>query len=209
MDSSWRSRTRPVSKCEGAVVALADVPPGPARAGAPPHRPRQAGQERDPRAIQVVLDESVQVVRADRGVLVCRTRHGFRLRQRPESTLPTPPDADTADPAAARNPRRARRGACARDLLRELTGASGRRARQPTSFRPAPGAMVSSTVAIRPSPACRPLDDWRGAQRLPPACACARPLAGRRRRRRRRRRARARQGLARAGGRDQWPAALP
>ncbi|MEA2321587.1 MAG: coenzyme F420-0:L-glutamate ligase / coenzyme F420:gamma-L-glutamate ligase, partial [Solirubrobacteraceae bacterium] len=32
---------------------------------------------KDPRHVQVVLDESVEVVRAERGVLVTRTRHGF------------------------------------------------------------------------------------------------------------------------------------
>lgn len=60
-----------VSKAEGAVRALADVEPGPraielaARLG------------RDPRHVQVVLDESAAVVRAERGTLICRTHHGF------------------------------------------------------------------------------------------------------------------------------------
>ena len=52
-----------VSKSEGAVVELAAAPPG--------------GQEKDPRAVQVVLEESAELVRAERGVLVCRTHHGF------------------------------------------------------------------------------------------------------------------------------------
>lgn len=60
-----------VSKCEGRVVDLAGVTPGPrARALAAAH-------DKDPRAVQVVLDESAEVVRAERGVLICRTRHGF------------------------------------------------------------------------------------------------------------------------------------
>ncbi len=60
-----------VSKSEGAVVALADITPSPrARALA-------AEQDRDPRAVQVVLDQSEEVVRAANGVLICRTRHGF------------------------------------------------------------------------------------------------------------------------------------
>lgn len=60
-----------VSKCEGRVVALADVEPGErAVALATEH-------EKDARQVQVVLDESVEVLRAERGVLVCRTRHGF------------------------------------------------------------------------------------------------------------------------------------
>jgi coenzyme F420-0:L-glutamate ligase/coenzyme F420-1:gamma-L-glutamate ligase len=60
-----------VSKAEGAVVALADVDPG-ARA-----RELAAEQGRDPRAVQVVLDESQEVLRAEHGVLICRTHHGF------------------------------------------------------------------------------------------------------------------------------------
>ena len=32
---------------------------------------------KDPRAVQVVLDESAAILRAERGVLICRTRHGF------------------------------------------------------------------------------------------------------------------------------------
>ena len=61
-----------VSKAEGAVVALADVDPQPARAGAGARR-----RSKDPRAVQVVLDQSAEIVRAERGVLICRTHHGF------------------------------------------------------------------------------------------------------------------------------------
>lgn len=60
-----------MSKAEGRVRRLADVLPGErARALA-----RQHG--RDPRLVQVVLDESAEVLRAERGVLVCETRHGL------------------------------------------------------------------------------------------------------------------------------------
>jgi coenzyme F420-0:L-glutamate ligase/coenzyme F420-1:gamma-L-glutamate ligase len=60
-----------VSKAEGAVVALAGVKPSP-RAHV---LAEQAGK--DPRHVQVVLDESAEIVRAERGVLIARTRHGF------------------------------------------------------------------------------------------------------------------------------------
>ena len=60
-----------VSKAEGAVVALAAVVPG-ARAR---ELARRLGK--DPRAVQVVLDQSGEVLRAERGVLICRTRHGL------------------------------------------------------------------------------------------------------------------------------------
>jgi coenzyme F420-0:L-glutamate ligase/coenzyme F420-1:gamma-L-glutamate ligase len=59
-----------VSKAEGRIRALADVEPGPeAHALA-------AKLGKDPRLVQAVLDESVEVVRDER-VLICRTRHGF------------------------------------------------------------------------------------------------------------------------------------
>ncbi|HVL95509.1 MAG TPA: coenzyme F420-0:L-glutamate ligase [Solirubrobacteraceae bacterium] len=60
-----------VSKAEGRVVDLRTVVPG--------DRAQAWAREwdRDPRQIQVVLDEAAEVVRADRGRLICRTRHGF------------------------------------------------------------------------------------------------------------------------------------
>ncbi len=60
-----------VSKAEGAVVALADVAPS-AHA-----RALAVEQGRDPRAVQVILDQSREVLRATHGVLVCRTHHGY------------------------------------------------------------------------------------------------------------------------------------
>jgi coenzyme F420-0:L-glutamate ligase / coenzyme F420-1:gamma-L-glutamate ligase len=60
-----------VSKAEGRLRRLPDVEPG-ERAVA-----LAADHDKDPRAVQVVLDESEAVIRAQRGVLICRTRHGF------------------------------------------------------------------------------------------------------------------------------------
>lgn len=65
-----------VSKSEGAIVALADVQPSD-RARELAAEAVAAGQERDARAIQVVLDQSAEVVRAERGILISRTHHGF------------------------------------------------------------------------------------------------------------------------------------
>ena len=60
-----------VSKAEGRLVALADVTPGErARALAAEHG-------KDPRVVEVVLSEAVELVRADAGRLIARTRHGF------------------------------------------------------------------------------------------------------------------------------------
>jgi coenzyme F420-0:L-glutamate ligase/coenzyme F420-1:gamma-L-glutamate ligase len=60
-----------VSKAEGRTVRLGDVAPGPdARALAAAH-------DKDPRHVQVVLDEAEELLRADRGRFITRTRHGF------------------------------------------------------------------------------------------------------------------------------------
>jgi coenzyme F420-0:L-glutamate ligase / coenzyme F420-1:gamma-L-glutamate ligase len=60
-----------VSKAEGRVVALNSVFPGwEARELATAHG-------KDPRHVQVILDESAEIVRADRGRIICRTHHGF------------------------------------------------------------------------------------------------------------------------------------
>jgi coenzyme F420-0:L-glutamate ligase/coenzyme F420-1:gamma-L-glutamate ligase len=154
-----------VSKAEGAVVALADVRPSPrARELAAAHPADGEGEGRDPRAVQVVLDQSAEVLRAERGVLICRTHHGFvcanagvdasnasaRDGQETLVTLPRDPDAS------------ARR---IRARLRELTAVDGAR---PV----APAVLISDSfgrawrhgqvdVALGLA-GMQPLDDWRG-----------------------------------------------
>lgn len=67
-----------VSKAEGAVVSLGDVQPGErARELAERLTAQAPGYARDPRVVQVVLDQSAEIVRAERGVLICRTHHGL------------------------------------------------------------------------------------------------------------------------------------
>jgi coenzyme F420-0:L-glutamate ligase / coenzyme F420-1:gamma-L-glutamate ligase len=60
-----------VSKAEGRLVALDDVVPSDEA-----HR-LAAEHGKDPRHLQVILDESTKILRADRGRIICRTRHGF------------------------------------------------------------------------------------------------------------------------------------
>jgi coenzyme F420-0:L-glutamate ligase / coenzyme F420-1:gamma-L-glutamate ligase len=60
-----------VSKAEGRLRALAEVVPG-AEACA-----LAEDFDKDPRLVQIVLDESVEVIRADHGVIISETRHGF------------------------------------------------------------------------------------------------------------------------------------
>ncbi len=115
-----------VSKAEGAVVDLREVQPtdharelaaqsattkGPGESGTP---------SKDPRAIQVVLDQSAEILRAERGVIVCRTYHGFVCANAGVDASNSA-DANTVivlphDPDASARRLRAR--------LRELTGAS-------------------------------------------------------------------------------------
>jgi coenzyme F420-0:L-glutamate ligase/coenzyme F420-1:gamma-L-glutamate ligase len=60
-----------VSKAEGAIVQLDAVT-------ASPRALELAGSlGKDPRHVQVVLDQSAEILRTERGVLISRTRHGF------------------------------------------------------------------------------------------------------------------------------------
>jgi coenzyme F420-0:L-glutamate ligase/coenzyme F420-1:gamma-L-glutamate ligase len=138
-----------VSKSEGAVVALADVEPG-ERAQA-----LAAEQGKDARVVQVVLDQSRELLRAAGDVLICRTHHGFVCANAgvdasnaaaPDTLIVLP-----ADPDASARRIRAR--------LRELAGT-------------APAVLISDSfgrawrhgqcdVAIGCA-GLAPLDDWRG-----------------------------------------------
>ncbi|HST54450.1 MAG TPA: coenzyme F420-0:L-glutamate ligase [Solirubrobacteraceae bacterium] len=138
-----------VSKAEGALVVLAGVQPG--------ERALRlaAEQDRDPRAVQVVLDESQEILRTERGVLICRTHHGFVCANAgvdasnapgPDTLIVLPRDPD----ASAR---------CLRARLRELTAVS-------------PAVLITDSfgrawrhgqcdTAIGCAGMC-PLEDWRG-----------------------------------------------
>ena len=60
-----------VSKAEGRLVALADVEPSDEA------RRIAAEDDKDPRHVEVVLAETVRVVRRGHGVMICETKHGF------------------------------------------------------------------------------------------------------------------------------------
>ena len=60
-----------VSKAEGRIIRLADVEP---RAEAVAFA---EAWDKDPRQVEVVLRESVAVLRMERGLIISRTRHGF------------------------------------------------------------------------------------------------------------------------------------
>jgi len=133
-----------VSKAEGRVVALADVEAGErARALAAEHG-------KDPRHVQVVLDETAQLMRAERGVLVCRTHHGFVCANAGVDTSNTEPGTLVllpADPdASARRLRAALGGRCG-VVVSDSFGRAWRHGQ----------ADVAIGVA-----GLAPLDDWRG-----------------------------------------------
>jgi coenzyme F420-0:L-glutamate ligase/coenzyme F420-1:gamma-L-glutamate ligase len=138
-----------VSKAEGAVVDLRGVLPH-ARAGV-----IAAEQGKDPRAVQVVLDQSAEILREANGVLICRTHHGFVCANAGVDASNSP-DIETLivlprDPDASARAIRKR--------LHELTGASV-------------GVLISDSfgrawrhgqcdVAIGCA-GLMPLEDWRG-----------------------------------------------
>jgi coenzyme F420-0:L-glutamate ligase / coenzyme F420-1:gamma-L-glutamate ligase len=60
-----------VSKAEGRVVSLDSIEPSPtAKEWAEAH-------DKDARMVEVVMGETKRVVRMERGVMICETRHGF------------------------------------------------------------------------------------------------------------------------------------
>jgi coenzyme F420-0:L-glutamate ligase/coenzyme F420-1:gamma-L-glutamate ligase len=145
-----------VSKSEGAVVALADVRPSPRAVELAASAP--GGERKDPRAVQVVLDESLEVLRAERGVLICRTRHGFVCANAGvdasnasadggEETLVVLP----RDPDASARRIRAR--------LRELSGAQVAVLISDSFGRAWRHGQLDVAIGLA---GMQPLDDWRG-----------------------------------------------
>jgi coenzyme F420-0:L-glutamate ligase/coenzyme F420-1:gamma-L-glutamate ligase len=148
-----------VSKAEGAVVSLADVHPG-ARAielAAEPVATSTLGGafDRDPRVVQVVLDQSAEVLRAERGVLICRTHHGFVCANagvdasnasEPDTLVLLPRDPDSS----------ARR---IRARLTALTGATTAVLISDSFGRAWRHGQLDVAIGLA---GMQPLDDWRG-----------------------------------------------
>ena len=138
-----------VSKAEGTAVALAVVSPS-ERA-----RALAAALDKDARAVQVVLDESAEVLRAERGVLVCRTPHGFVCANAgvDASNAPSPGTLVLLprDPDSSARRIRAR--------LRELTGRAPAVLLSDSFGRPWRHGQLDVAVGLA---GMQPLDDWRG-----------------------------------------------
>jgi coenzyme F420-0:L-glutamate ligase/coenzyme F420-1:gamma-L-glutamate ligase len=138
-----------VSKSEGAVRSLSDVQVGSLALVL------AREQDKDPRHVQVVLDQARAVLRAAHGVIICETHHGFVCANAGVDASNVP-DGETlvllpSDPDGSARALRAR--------LRELAGA-------------APAIVITDSfgrawragqcdVAIGCA-GLRPAEDWRG-----------------------------------------------
>jgi coenzyme F420-0:L-glutamate ligase/coenzyme F420-1:gamma-L-glutamate ligase len=138
-----------VSKAEGRTRTLSEVVPG--------KRARKLAAElnKDPRHVQVVLDESREIRRATRGVLIAVTRHGLVCANAgvDASNAPNEDTVVLLPQAPDRSARELRAG------LRQLLGV-------------APGVLITDSfgrawrhgqcdVAVGCA-GLTPLDDWRG-----------------------------------------------
>ncbi len=138
-----------VSKAQGRIRRLAEIDPS--------DRARELAAEhaKDPRHVQAILDEAAELLRAERGVLIVRTHHGFVCANAgiDESNAP----ADDTLVLLPLDPDGAARGLRAR--LHELTGHT-------------PAVLITDSFgrawrlgqldcAIGAA-GLRALDDWRG-----------------------------------------------
>jgi coenzyme F420-0:L-glutamate ligase / coenzyme F420-1:gamma-L-glutamate ligase len=136
-----------VSKAEGRTRRLAEIEPG--------DRAEEiaARHERDARLVQAALDESAEVLRAERGVLVCVTPHGLVCANAGVDRSNAPPGEVVllpADPDASARALRARLG--------ELLGVRPAVVVADTFGRAWRMGQVDVAVGAA---GLTPLDDWR------------------------------------------------
>jgi coenzyme F420-0:L-glutamate ligase/coenzyme F420-1:gamma-L-glutamate ligase len=138
-----------VSKAEGAIVELEDVEPVETAVAL------AAEQGKDARVVQVVLDESAELVRAERDVLITRTRHGFVCANAGVDESNSGASGRVlllpADPDASARAIRARLG--------ELTGAAPAVLITDSFGRAWRHGQLDVAVGLA---GLQPLDDWRG-----------------------------------------------
>lgn len=159
-----------VSKAEGRVRRLDSVNPC--------EKARQLAAEldKDPALVELILAESVEVLRAERGILITETRHGFVCANAGIDTSNLPEDGTVCllpeDPDAS-----------ARRIRTEITGAAtgesgvglgGRRVSGESHPRlpPTVAVVIADSFGrawrlgqVETAIGCaglRPLDDWRG-----------------------------------------------
>jgi coenzyme F420-0:L-glutamate ligase/coenzyme F420-1:gamma-L-glutamate ligase len=140
-----------VSKAEGRVRAIADVVPG-ERAIALAHE-----QSKDPRQVQVVLDETCELLRAERGVLICITHHGLVCANAGVDASNAAPGGEETLVLLPRDPDASARALRAR--LRELTGTAPAVLITDSFGRAWRHGQVDTAIGLA---GLAPLEDWRG-----------------------------------------------
>jgi len=138
-----------VSKAQGRIRRLSEIEPG--------ERARELADEhaKDPRHVQAILDEAEELVRARRGVLIVRTRHGFVCANAGIDESNAPGDGTLVllplapDDAARR----------LRARLRELTGRSPAVLITDSFGRAWRHGQLDCAIGVA---GLRPLEDWRG-----------------------------------------------
>lgn len=138
-----------VSKAEGQVRVLSEVQPSERAA----ELAAQLGK--DPRQVQVVLDESRELLRASHGVLICVTHHGLVCANAGVDLSNVPGD-DTVV-VLPRDPDRSARALRAR--LRALTGAGPAVLITDSFGRAWRHGQVDVVIGCA---GIAPLEDWRG-----------------------------------------------
>jgi coenzyme F420-0:L-glutamate ligase/coenzyme F420-1:gamma-L-glutamate ligase len=138
-----------VSKAQGRVRRLADIEPS--------DRARTLATEhgKDARHVQAILDESSEVLRAERGVLIVRTPHGFVCANAGVDESNAPADGTLVllplDPDGTARLLRGR--------LRELTGHTPAVLITDSFGRAWRLGQLDTAIGVA---GLRPLDDWRG-----------------------------------------------
>jgi coenzyme F420-0:L-glutamate ligase/coenzyme F420-1:gamma-L-glutamate ligase len=139
-----------VSKIEGRVVALAGIEPS--------QEARElAGDEADPRRMQVILDEAVELVRVRPPLVIARTRHGYVCGSAgvdasnapaPETVVLLPLDPD-ASAARLREELREHTGACVGVVITDSFGRPWRAATTDVAIGAAGVEVVRDLVGER------------------------------------------------------------
>jgi coenzyme F420-0:L-glutamate ligase/coenzyme F420-1:gamma-L-glutamate ligase len=140
-----------VSKAEGALVDLTTIVPG-----------EQAVDfarryDRDPRQVQVVLDEAVRVVRMANGVLITETAHGFICANGGVDASNVGPDTGSLVTLLPRDPDAS--AAAIRSGVRERFGVDVPVIVSDSFGRPWRWGIVDVAIGVS---GLRPLDDLRG-----------------------------------------------
>ncbi len=136
-----------VSKAEGRVVHLDGVEPS--------ARARELAADHDPRQLEVILRESVRVVRTRAPLVIAETQHGFVCASAGVDASNAPgPDMLVLlplDPDAS--------AAAIRRTLRERTGHDAGVIVSDSFGRPWRNGIVDVAIGVA---GLRPLEDWRG-----------------------------------------------